>query len=108
MNILFYDREANILCVIALVNHRASRGSPTLAQLIQGYSRSEATDPRDKIYAILHLASDITSDSFVVDYKKSMLELYFDMALFFCKPSTEVIDENFQLMCSEIGPIDLE
>lgn len=65
-------------------HHRLHPEEHTLAALILAYAGSEATNPRDRVYALLHLAIDVTSEDFVVDYEKSVLEILFEVSLFLC------------------------
>lgn len=54
-------------------------GSPKLAQLLRGSLILEATDARDKVYALLSLADDREKVGIVPDYTKSVNEVYADV-----------------------------
>ena len=56
-----------------------SSGSPRLAQLLRGSLTLEATDARDKVYALLSLADDREELGLVPDYTKSLNEVYTDV-----------------------------
>ena len=51
----------------------------TVLELIRPF---ECQDPRDKLYASLGLAADITGDDLIPDYAKSVEEVYTDIARF--------------------------
>lgn len=55
-------------------------GSTKLAQLLRGSLILEATDARDKVYALLSLAEDREELSIVPDYTKPLDEVYTDVA----------------------------
>jgi len=68
-----------------LIGHRVGLEENSLGRLIYRYYAWKATDPRDMIYGIIRLAEDVTEDEIVIDYAKSVLEVKFDAALFFCR-----------------------
>ena len=56
-----------------------SSGSPRLAQLLRTSLTLEATDARDKVYALLGLADDREKLGIVPDYTKSLNQVYADV-----------------------------
>jgi hypothetical protein len=48
--------------------------SSSILELLRIFSESKATDPRDRIYALLGILRDITSDKFYPGYEESLLE----------------------------------
>jgi Heterokaryon incompatibility protein (HET) len=55
---------------------RDYRKFPTMIELLRACGGFEATDPRDKVYAILGIASDSHELGLVADYSKSSLEVF--------------------------------
>lgn len=53
-----------------------------LIDLISEIKQTECSDPRDKVYAIIGQASDVTSGDILVDYNRSILDVYLDVAKF--------------------------
>ncbi|TVY89924.1 Heterokaryon incompatibility protein 6,OR allele [Lachnellula willkommii] len=64
--------------------HRQSRHN-TLEDLLWSYQGSSCSDPRDKIYGLLGLALDCQNQELVVDYSKSLFEVYKDVVTFYSK-----------------------
>jgi hypothetical protein len=59
---------------------------PTLEVLLEEYGESACTDIRDRIYALLSLAEDCTTDHFFpIDYAEDKCILFF-RTIIFCKP----------------------
>jgi hypothetical protein len=58
--------------------NRQQRGALKLSilEILPWLNGFDATDPRDMIFAIYHLATDIPADSFCPDYTKSLAETY--------------------------------
>ena len=52
-----------------------------LLNLIGDTRKSESTDPRDKVYAMLAFASDVAKDEIIPDYTKSVEAVYTEVAL---------------------------
>jgi hypothetical protein len=50
-----------------------------LHTLLETCERSLCQDPRDKVYGLLGLASNVRNDEMQVDYSKSMFELFWDV-----------------------------
>jgi hypothetical protein len=50
-----------------------------LRTLLETCERSLCQDPRDKVYGLLGLASNVKDDELPVDYSKSMFELFWDV-----------------------------
>ncbi|KAF4633173.1 hypothetical protein G7Y89_g4952 [Cudoniella acicularis] len=51
-----------------------------LCTLLETCERSLCHDSRDKVYGLLGLASDVKDEDLLVDYSKSMFELFWDVA----------------------------
>ncbi|RDW59081.1 hypothetical protein BP5796_12005 [Coleophoma crateriformis] len=66
-----------------LDEHRKSVRADTLEELLWTCHGSTCSDPRDKIYALLGLASDCQSGEIEVDYSKSLFEVYKDVVCFY-------------------------
>jgi hypothetical protein len=55
---------------------------PLLTELIKKHKDAQCSDPRDKVYALLSLAKDISSkDMAIVDYSRTVAEVYFQVLL---------------------------
>lgn len=55
-------------------------GSCELFQLLQHYKNAQCKDPKDKVYGLIGLASDV--QKFPLDYKKSILQIWTDVMEF--------------------------
>lgn len=55
----------------------------TLDMLIRACRDSICADPRDKVYALLGLATDCVNIQFPVDYSKTIVEVYNDVIEFY-------------------------
>jgi hypothetical protein len=55
---------------------------PTLGTLLAKHRHKFATDPRDKVYSLLGMASNVTPQNFTVDYRLTISEIYLTTALF--------------------------
>ena len=55
---------------------------PTLETLLAKHRHKLATDPRDKVYSMLGMASNVTPENFTVDYRLPISEIYLTTALF--------------------------
>ncbi|PMD67661.1 HET-domain-containing protein, partial [Hyaloscypha bicolor E] len=53
-----------------------------LINLLEACQASECADPRDKVYGLLGLANDCGEDELVVDYSKTVYEVYRDVIAF--------------------------
>lgn len=51
--------------------------------------RFKVSDPRDRAYSALGLATDLTSDAIVPDYNKSVVVVYMEMAQFLIRNAPE-------------------
>ena len=70
-------REYTSMAMALTMQRKPNSNASTLLQLLQDSRASEATDPRDKIYGILGLCWDFSSDSELVpDYNLSVREVY--------------------------------
>ena len=70
-----------------LYQQRISRQVSNLRDLLGRYHDSLCRDPRDRVYALLGLASDCGWDEgLIADYSKSTIELYAEV-IKFCKPT---------------------
>ncbi|KAK3681272.1 heterokaryon incompatibility protein-domain-containing protein [Podospora appendiculata] len=74
----------------------------TLLQLTQDY---QATDPRDTVYAILGVASDIQGDEFFADYTKPLKRVCFDLFKFMVSTKSRlgVISSGSYSISSALG-----
>lgn len=54
----------------------------TLGTLLAKHRHKLATDPRDKVYSLLGMASNVTAQNFPVDYRRETSQIYLDTALF--------------------------
>jgi hypothetical protein len=84
LNHLYYWRGNTPAPAMVVSRHRTARAALPLANLIRIYHDSLSTDPRDKVYALLGLASDVADKGFAADYNKSNLEVLFDVAVSLC------------------------
>ncbi|KAI9696519.1 MAG: hypothetical protein M1820_008147 [Bogoriella megaspora] len=73
---LFYQTRIADRGLLGLAEPRLSSTSTTLQDIIRFAWSWEATDPRDKIYALLGLASDRADSGIVPDYTSSVAALY--------------------------------
>jgi hypothetical protein len=70
------------LAVLQAWNKPGNMGNNTheqkldLLDYLQGFRHCEATDPRDKVYALVSLAADISPGTFRIDYTLTTEELY--------------------------------
>lgn len=73
--------------------------APALLQLLKSYRDREATDPRDKVYALLGIAGDLSIYRIVPDYSISFEEVYKATTLQFILAyrSLEVLNLSFGL-----------
>ncbi|KAF4448985.1 HET-domain-containing protein [Fusarium austroafricanum] len=77
----------------ALDSLRRSRAKP-LVRLLQSTQDYQATDPRDKLYALLGMASDISAEDFVPDYSKPVRQVFEELIAFMA-----VHRKNLDLIC---------
>jgi hypothetical protein len=61
---------------------RSQQPAFVLRTLLETCERSLCQDPRDKVYGLLGLASNVKDDDLPVDYSKSMFELFWDVVWF--------------------------
>jgi hypothetical protein len=64
---------------------RSQQPAFVLRTLLEACERSLCQDPRDKVYGLLGLASDVKDDDLPVDYSKSTFELFWDVVRFMYK-----------------------
>jgi hypothetical protein len=70
-----------------------------LYNLLLKFSESEASDPRDKVYALLGISSDASdTDSLRPDYTKDLQEVIRDTSLFLFGPSDVSYDTMSKLL----------
>lgn len=65
-------------------NFKARRGmvgDQKLLTLLEDNRRSESSDPRDKVYAMLSFATDVEDTQLRPDYSKSVCEVYIDVVI---------------------------
>ena len=83
----------------------------TLCELIKEYKDSLCTNPRDKVYALLSLASDRDDERApIADYNKSAIDIYGNvMNLYFCHEydtegplSTDYLHDFFQALANAL------
>ncbi|KAH8653956.1 heterokaryon incompatibility protein-domain-containing protein [Tricladium varicosporioides] len=70
--------------ILALTPNPALRTPDSLLYLLWTTQHRKATDPRDRVFALLGLPTDLSSHelSFEADYHKSTIEVYRDLARF--------------------------
>jgi hypothetical protein len=66
-----------------LAFHRIEAASNTLEELLYTGQHSVCADPRDKVYAVLGLATDCQNGELEIDYWKSLFEVYSDVINFY-------------------------
>jgi hypothetical protein len=84
---------------------RSQQPAFVLRTLLETCERSLCQDPRDKVYGLLGLASNVKDDDLPVDYSKSMFELFWDVVWFTYKQLRE--DTSRTLSESGSEPIQL-
>jgi hypothetical protein len=68
---------------------------PTLLELLNACKDSKCSEPRDRIYAILGLASDVQEGSIVIDYDRSIFKVQMDVLWFLtCKQNFRPADAS--------------
>ena len=65
-----------------LMDFQASKKRKSLAALIEACEDSLCSDPRDKVYALLGLATNPQKDELPIDYSKTLFEVYADTVIF--------------------------
>jgi hypothetical protein len=68
-----------------LAFHRVDASHNTLEELLHTGQFSVCADPRDKVYAVLGLATDCQNGELEIDYSKSLFEVYSDVMSFCSK-----------------------
>lgn len=68
--------DIDIKHTINLFKARRIRGSPPLIYLLRMFRHHVATDPRDKIFALLGISSDADDLGIAIDYRWSCQEVY--------------------------------
>ncbi|KAK5130478.1 hypothetical protein LTR08_002000 [Meristemomyces frigidus] len=72
-------------------SHGRHKGRSDLSELLAAFRRREASDHRDKVYALLGLASSTVSDSgFKIDYSRSVRDTYQELAIALLKTSNDI------------------
>lgn len=66
----------------ALDNFRTRRGTMSLTKYVQCTKDYEASDMRDKLYALIGVSSDISPEDIVPDYTKSTRDVFLDLVRF--------------------------
>lgn len=66
-----------------LRSHLSSGESVSLSDLLSLTTRFEATDPRDKVYALLGVTNNIPTQALLPDYGKSVEQVYIDVTQHF-------------------------
>ncbi|MCJ1431020.1 hypothetical protein MMC27_000370 [Xylographa pallens] len=85
----------------ALVRH--SKRQESLAEIVPRHRQCRATDPRDKIFALLGVSTSLSDAAFPVDYTKSTAAVYTDFALYTMR---EEANTNILFACS-LAPRDV-
>ena len=60
--------------------HRSNGWKNTLANLLYDYRLCQASDPRDKVFALVGIAREQGEAAYTLDYSKNVLEVYRDLA----------------------------
>lgn len=71
--------------------HRTPKSQRELLDVLQRFRSCEATDPLDKIYALLRLADDVWLKDIKIDYEYSPEELYTQVVII-CLEQTKSLD----------------
>ncbi|KAI1394982.1 heterokaryon incompatibility protein-domain-containing protein [Hypoxylon fuscum] len=72
--------------VVSIISARRYRQSGIRRRLIDqlfGMSTTSCTEPRDKVYVPLGHATDVTTDEWSIDYKRSLASVYIDVVRFY-------------------------
>lgn len=80
--------------VQSMLGNKSEEDLPLLT-LIFGTRRCKASDPRDRFFALLSLASDIKDSKFVADYSKTLEEVEMDFVRHFVNDGYELSLLNF-------------
>jgi hypothetical protein len=80
---------------------RSQQPAFVLRTLLETCERSLCQDPRDKVYGLLGLASNVKDNDLSVDYSKSMFELFWDIVWFTYK---QLVESTAQTL-GELEPI---
>lgn len=83
--------------VFRLAFHRLDASSNTLEELIYTGQFSVCADPRDKVYAVLGLATDCQNGELEIDYSKSLFEVYSDV-MNFCRKTYRDTKQSERLL----------
>ncbi|KAK4499777.1 hypothetical protein PRZ48_007963 [Zasmidium cellare] len=97
-----FDSHANsqVGIMVRALNNRAERhrkpdqhNLSTLLALVYGLRTTDATDLRDKIFAAMPYATDLSGSGLTIDYSKDLVSVYCDMAAFYIvqKRSLEIL-----------------
>jgi hypothetical protein len=78
-----------------------------LRTLLEMCERSLCQDPRDKVYGILGLASNVKDDDLPVDYSKSMFELFWDVVWFSYKQPIDRLAQRLRESELELFQINM-
>jgi hypothetical protein len=78
-----------VLTLLRIWKNNKEKGSElpmyqaNLLDLLQQFRHCQATDPRDKVYALLDLAADVSDDDISIDYSLAPQEVYKNIVAFF-------------------------
>ena len=80
-----HSKEASIISIdignpINLLKFRRAAGPSPLIHLLRSFRHFQATDPKDKVLALLGIARDVEALGLHPDYRKSCKEIYTDLA----------------------------
>lgn len=70
-----------------LLRQEQYRGSHTLKRLLEEHRDAKCSDPRDKVYGLIGLATDATTFHIHMDYSKSLYDVWKDTMVFMNKMS---------------------
>lgn len=88
------------LCVSSRVGSREAEIQPIpLMDLLESTLRSQATEPRDRVFALLGMAEE--EQEFQVNYEKSVKDIYTDVSRYFlCRLITKKDDHALRILSS--------
>lgn len=89
------------VCSMIVSSSRMKKSSNLYEALKVGRS-ANATDPKDKVYAMLHLTDE--ESNIAVDYNKSVVQLYIDVARYLLETSDTLLALLFSDRCC--GPVE--
>lgn len=82
-NHILLPNEEKIRTYTMILNNPTSHVKGQLFTILAIFHDNDCTDPRDKLYGVMSLL-DIPEGEIVVDYSKSVKEVFFDVAQYWC------------------------